>query len=200
MDTFSKRTAWVRDAIGGRPAVRFDGVDDYLATAGSQGLDFSGGFTAFFLLKRINYNNTGGPFTCRADGKARTQQTLEFYEGAGGGSWTLAANRSPGSIGFWSAAGFDTTTAPALMSVRMDEALAFSDGPVRRNGGAFTVAETSVARAPEDTVDIIEMGGGYNGAKLNANIYTVVFYVGRAMTLAEQQAADASIIARFGVS
>lgn len=181
--------------------VRADGSDDYMANVGNLGLDMSGGLTWFSVHARSAYLNNAGLIAARNSIQARTGQTFEVYQSTINDRWVYAVNRVPSPIEYWFGIDADlNTTSPVLWSVRFaGGTLDPADAPVRQNGELISVSETGTPDGPLDTIDIIELFHGYNGAKFTGDMYTSALYFGRDMTLSETIRVEDALNHRHGV-
>jgi hypothetical protein len=199
------RPAW--SASGGaqalaHPAVLYDGVDDFLESAGSQALDWSGGISMFLVKERVTIAGFAGPYLMRAQASARTAGNFEAEASLSQQIMNFATNRDSTLGGYISNTAAINTTDPVLWSLRMIDSLgaAGSPDPFRQNEVDVTTGELAgVDEAPQSLVDIIELGHGYNGAKWNAYVYRQMFYTGRDMTAAEETEVINYLNTKYGV-
>jgi hypothetical protein len=198
------RPAWL--AAGGAqalnfPVVHYDGVDDFLESAGGLNLDWSGGVSVFLVKERISIAFNEGPLLLRSDGDTRQQGNLEIYSTSSSDAYCYS-NRFGGTGGYYRAldAGMNTTD-PVLWSVRMIASLgtAGSPDPFRQNEADYTVTKVGTPQGPTTDVDIIELGHGFNGGKWHAYCYRQMFYAGRDMTEAEEVEVIDYLNTKYGV-
>lgn len=189
-----------------RPTFKTDGTagaclrmtNQSLVSAGSLGLDFSGGLTVFVVAERTTFGFFDGPVSAREDAQGKANNSYEISAGGTANAMNSTVGREVSSAKYW--ATNDAAVAPGTLqrwAIRMDASLGVSDSPWLVNGAAVTVTETGVVAPPTGLFDVITIGEGYNGAHWPGDIYAIVLYGGAAMTLPQVQAVDASLATRF---
>jgi hypothetical protein len=186
----------VGNAIGGRPALRFDGIDDYL-TLPSGFQDFTAGMALYVVMrptaapfgaKLLLLGNSGGKASIGL-GKAGSTAGYQFFTSSGGGSFT------------W----FDTsngwvTGEAALVSVVQDPgaAGATSYAAVAKNG--LTLLGKNVYVPPVLTRGINYIGRSYWSADgpFQGDIAEIVLY-NRKLSAQEQTAVQGYFAQKYGI-
>jgi hypothetical protein len=120
------------NAIGGRPAVRFDGVDDYLRLpSGFQ--DFTAGMSVYIVLKPTVLRFG---FKLLALGNGANQQNIGFGRAGSGQGYQYFTDHSSGAVGWFNTDGGIVAGEAALVSVIQEAGSANSQSyaEVSKNG------------------------------------------------------------------
>ena len=185
----------VSNAIGGRPAVRFDGVDDFLSLPGGF-QDFTGGISLFVVLrptavqsgsKIVQLGNGAGAANIGL-GRAGSSAGYQYYNTNASGSYD------------W----FDTSSGlvtgeSSLLTLRQQPGAVngFSYAEVLKNGAALS--GKSVFVPPVATRSVNYIGKSYwPDGLFQGDIAEVILY-NRVLSTTEQNAVHAYITARYGI-
>lgn len=194
----ARPTYHVDGALG--PTMRFDTTDDTLTATGLS-LDWSNELVIFLVedvqARGVNYR---GPISAKTTAAGHTAHSLEFYQ-TNVETYVWVVNRDIASLDYWTAAANQAQNrdGPRITTARMDSTLGVSDGPVRVNGAPITVTESGALSGPVSTVEVLSLGHGYAGTPLGGDLYAVVAYTGRTMTIEEVEAVEQSLNQRFRV-
>lgn len=186
----------VSNAIGGRPAVRFDGVDDFLSLPGGF-QDFTGGISLFVVLrptavqsgsKIVQLGNGAGAANIGL-GRAGSSAGYQYYNTNASGSYD------------W----FDTSSGlvtgeSSLLTLRQQPGAVngFSYAEVLKNGAALS--GKSVFVPPVATRSVNYIGKSYwPDGLFQGDIAEVILY-NRVLSTTEQNAVHAYISARYGIT
>lgn len=176
----------------------FDGIDDDLEVTGLS-LDFSGGFTMFWVGD-LNSSNLGdGPVSGRATGENRLSNAFGAYAvGSGFSRIYYDCNRDIGADQLQANDNY-VSAGTAIYSCRYDD-IDPGDDPIYRNGSPYSVlAEVDAMREPQSTIAEITIGSGYGTGLYTGDIYAIVLYYGADMTNAQVEEVHANLNARFSV-
>jgi fibronectin type 3 domain-containing protein len=118
----STRPTLVTDAIGGKPALRFDGIDDHLVLpSGFQ--DFTAGMSLFIVKRPSALTNA---FKMLLLGNGAGQQNIGLGRAGQTGGYQFFTNNSSGSYGWFDSSSGLVAGQTALLSVLQDAGAANS--------------------------------------------------------------------------
>jgi hypothetical protein len=192
----------VAGAVNGKPALRFDGVDDYMEIANSASLQpQSGDWTVFFVAQR------------------RPGSQGDFPQIIGSRPWTAGADKgwavsmnSGGLVSSHYADGAAGHDVPATLSASALSSSSFQVWQVEENRGASTTAfysggtldrrtTTAMPAGTIDQTDPIRIGreiGGANNRRASMDLAEVLVYA-RALDATDRESVTGYLSSKYGV-
>jgi fibronectin type 3 domain-containing protein len=190
------RPTLVTNAINGRPALRFDGVDDHL-TLPSGFQDFTGGMTLFIVKRPSVLTNA---FKMFALGNGAGQQNIALGRAGQTSGYQFFTNNSGGSYGWFDTSGGLVAGQVAMVSVAQEAgaANASSYAELAKNGTALFGQLVYVP--PVTTRSLNYIGKTYwNEGMFQGDIAEIVLY-NRKLSASEMAAVQSYLAGKYGIS
>jgi hypothetical protein len=188
---------FVSSGVNGRPAVRFDGVDDYMSLTGTFE-DFTQGVSVYVVAKPAQVT-PGAKYLLLGNGPAADGMGLSGnFPGHG---FQYFAFNQWGGVGW-----FDTTTGvvagePSLISLIQDAGTAGSSSfaEIAKNGVALYGSMVDVPSVASRTLNYIGKSYWMSDSPFQGDIAEVIVY-DRKLSVAEQAAVRSYVAAKYGFS
>jgi hypothetical protein len=186
----------VASAIGGRPAVRFDGIDDFLVLPAGFS-DFTGGMSLYIVVRPAVL--TSG-FKMLLLGNGANKQNIGFGRGGSTAGLQYFTNNSSGAVTWFNTSNGLVAGEAAMFSVVQAAGAAngTSYGEVGKNGTALFGKSMYVP--PVTTRSVNYIGKSYWGSDgmLRGDVAEVLLY-NRALSTTEQASLRAYIAQKYGL-